>query len=396
MNLIKDKELLNVIKDNPHIGQSILYNDHILKETIPKRKMKASDKEENYRRRTDDSKTVLHWGQRKLFLSELEFLSLYSKEGDIVIYVGSAPGNHTFFLTLLFPYISKFILFDPSPFYIKETSKVMIINDFFRPKHIKEIIKKYPSNKLLFISDIRSATSLESEDIIDKKVKFDMALQMEWVLKLKPRKSMLKFRLPWHEGNTKYLDGDIYYQAWGPSTTTETRLITSGKKLKLYSNKLYERKMFYFNTKTRTNFYNHSIKNVKGLDHCYDCASEVLIWKEYIKNYTDIWLSMKKYIIELIQIRKLNTKNDDKNQPSNKEINLMKNLSNKIFKIKNLNKKLTIKEINSEISEAIEMTHFICSKYRNFQSKILDPKYRNWFPKKIIENEKIIFLKEEN
>lgn len=46
-------------------------------------------KRKSYISRKNDIKTVIHWGQRKLFISELEFLTKY--DGDTVLYVGSAP-----------------------------------------------------------------------------------------------------------------------------------------------------------------------------------------------------------------------------------------------------------------------------------------------------------------
>ncbi len=46
-----------------------------------------------YRRRKGEEKTVVHWGQRKLLLSEIEFLTLYGQEGHPVVYAGAAPGE---------------------------------------------------------------------------------------------------------------------------------------------------------------------------------------------------------------------------------------------------------------------------------------------------------------
>lgn len=393
MSKLEGKELKDAITSNPHCKQSLLYNKSIIKCTFSslQRNMKESDLEESYRRRTNEERTVIHWGQRKLFLSELEFFTLYAKPNDIVLYVGSAPGNHTFFLTLLFPFIEKFILIDPCPFYVKPTEKIEIIQDFFKEEYIQEIKKKYPSSRLLFISDIRSASPLqESEDVVEEKVNQDMQLQMNWVLSLKPRKSMLKFRLSWREGTTEYLDGDIYYQSWGPSTTTETRLITSGKKMKIYSNKGYESKLFYFNTHTRTNLYMHPIKDVEGLDHCYDCASEVYIWKKYIKKYSSSWKFAKKYIYKIINKRK-EIKNTKDKQPSKEEISMMKSFSKKTPSQESTDIPLLKRELESDIAEAIIMTHSICSNRRTFMTKLAHPKNRKWFPNKIIENEKIIY-----
>ena len=57
----------------------------------------------------------LHWGQRKLLLSEIQFLAQHLDKLKYVIYAGAAPGNKAFWLSQLFPSI-KFILVDPVPF----------------------------------------------------------------------------------------------------------------------------------------------------------------------------------------------------------------------------------------------------------------------------------------
>lgn len=59
---------------------------------------------ESYRSRTSDIKTAIHWGQRKLMLSEIQLLSLYAKENVSyhIVYAGSAPGSHLGFLDDMF------------------------------------------------------------------------------------------------------------------------------------------------------------------------------------------------------------------------------------------------------------------------------------------------------
>lgn len=60
-------------------------------------------------------KTTCHNGQRKLLLSEIQFLSFYSSINDtqLVIYIGSAPGQHLSILSHMFPNL-KFLLIDPN------------------------------------------------------------------------------------------------------------------------------------------------------------------------------------------------------------------------------------------------------------------------------------------
>jgi hypothetical protein len=69
-----------------------------------------------YRRRQKEPKSVCHWGQRKLLLSEVEFLtSAVGPSPAHVVYAGAAPGTHLTLLAALFPLV-RFTLVDPSPF----------------------------------------------------------------------------------------------------------------------------------------------------------------------------------------------------------------------------------------------------------------------------------------
>jgi hypothetical protein len=63
---------------------------------------------------------TLHIGQRKLLLSEIQFLTLNleSKNDEaFVVYAGAAPSNHIYLLRELFPNV-KFLLVDPNEFLI--------------------------------------------------------------------------------------------------------------------------------------------------------------------------------------------------------------------------------------------------------------------------------------
>ncbi|MEM3062935.1 MAG: hypothetical protein QW303_05265 [Nitrososphaerota archaeon] len=267
------------IEENPHILQVLLNPDrgYISHTDIPFVRILPSDTPRiPYYSRKDEKKTVIHWGQRKLLLSEIEFLTLYAKPGDQVIYAGSAPGTHIFYLSALFPYV-KFILVDPAPFNIRESKRIEIHQTLFTDELAKEIKGD------LFICDIRSADwEIMSEQEVEERVEKDMNAQMKWHEIINPRASILKFRLPWKEGSTEYLSGDIYLPVWGPTTTTESRLIVTQNEKKIYDNKKYEEQMFYFNTVMRVARYKHNIIG-EGLDHCYDCTAEIHIIKEYLK-----------------------------------------------------------------------------------------------------------------
>jgi hypothetical protein len=126
-----------------------------------------------YKRRTGEYKVQLHWGQRKLLLSEIEFLTLYtlskskpSKKSEksneskkwIVVYAGAADGRHDIYLSTLF-HNCEFHLYDPATFdknlveYATTHNNIKIFNEYFTD----EIAASYKDKEnILFICDIRT------------------------------------------------------------------------------------------------------------------------------------------------------------------------------------------------------------------------------------------------
>lgn len=238
-----------------------------------------------YKRRTREVKTVIHWGQRKLLMSEIEFLTLYGGSCRMVVYAGAAPGTHIAFLSKMFPDL-HFYCVDPAPFTVKETDKITTVQALFTDEMAQRLGEEHPG--MLFISDIRAADyERDSEQVIEEKVQRDMAMQKEWHMRMRPMRSMFKFRLPWTAGTSSYLDGDVYLPVWGPITTTETRLITKENTLAEvgYDHKKYEDQLFYFNTVTRPALYKHDVTEGEGIDHCYDCRAEVHILSSYLESF---------------------------------------------------------------------------------------------------------------
>jgi len=214
-----------------------------------------------------------------LLLSEIEFLTIFGAEDRPVVYAGAAPGNHVGYLSTLFPDF-EFHLYDPAPFSVKSTDKILIFQEFFTD----EVAKKYSGKNALFISDVRSGDpELLTSDGFEERVGVDMENQKRWHDLMNPFCSMLKFRLPYKGGKTIYLDGDIYLPIWGPITTTESRLIVKNHshETKEYDNKIYEEQLFYFNTVQRVALYEHDITG-EGIDHCFDCMSELNVIRNYL------------------------------------------------------------------------------------------------------------------
>ncbi|CAN0146832.1 unnamed protein product, partial [Ectocarpus fasciculatus] len=240
-----------------------------------------------YRRREAEPKSAVHWGQRKLLLSEIEFLSEFGRPvvgGVCCIYIGAAPGRHIPFLSQLFPEI-EFVLIDPSSFCIGDTNKISIRNEFATPTLCATFSGR--TETVLCISDLRTADwRLMDAAAVECAVRQDMELQRDCVRAIGPAAALVKFRLPYSgEGTEEYLDGEIRLPIWGPQTTTESRLLvrraeSGGYNTKAWDVKAYNQEMFYFNTITRVNTYNHTVKSA-GLDYCYDCAAEVAVLQQY-------------------------------------------------------------------------------------------------------------------
>lgn len=253
--------------------------------------------------------SLMHWGQRKLLMSELEFLTLCLKdercrECKVVVYAGSASGEHIVFLADTFSDI-KFVLVDPGRFSskiveyaAKSNGRVVIHQDFFSEETAKLFPGEMKPGEFLFISDIRNTDVTDNEQENDRVVQADMQMQMQWVECIKPLRSMLKFRMPFPKFDkvTKeclnqdfhYLSGDIYLPVWGPPGTAECRLITNTlgsvddePEKKTYDCLAYEQQMRYFNVVTRPHIYGEGTHCMDcGLDQCYDCYAEERILTE--------------------------------------------------------------------------------------------------------------------
>lgn len=278
--------------NSPHTKQAKHHFEggkaHAAPEGTFSRAVRPLDPRAQYRRRTTEIKTVVHWGQRKLLMSEIEFLTMYACPGAIVVYAGAAPGSHIPVLLDMFPEIRRFDLVDPNGFAVYPSSRIRIRQQFFTDDTARE----YAAEKhVLFISDIRTADiSKLSELEVEEHVWLDMCDQKRWHEIIKPRKSMLKFRLPWRRDSwSEYLAGFVYLPVHGPKTTTEGRFVpTDG--IMFWQNTAYEEQLFHFNTLKRVMLYPHNITCKDGLDHCYDCMSEVFIWRRYLLCYRHLWL----------------------------------------------------------------------------------------------------------
>ena len=279
------------LRQNPNKIEIFAQVERVLKEDATQRK---------YYERKSEARTTNHWGQRKLLLSEIEFLTEYGNRSKKVVYAGAAPGAKNEYLASLFPE-HTFVFVDPNPFHENlitaslHNPRIILINGFFT----NESAQQYRDDHVLFISDIRTADNkVMNEETVENAIVEDNRMQLSWHLEMNPEASMLKFRLPWGKGTTRYLsgysqEGKIYLPVWGRQSTTETRLVAVGNETYEYDNTKYEEQCFYFNTVTRCQYYHHNVDvdRVAGLCHCYDCASEVHILSQWARKFPSVWFS---------------------------------------------------------------------------------------------------------
>lgn len=310
-----------------------------------RRVLREDSPQAEYRRRNGELKTAVHWGQRKLMVSEIEFLTKYGYDSSTCVYAGAAPGLHISYLSYLFPTVN-FVLVDPKEITTETMHNVSTYNDFMTDT----LARTFYGRNILFISDIRSADYTQlTQSEMDSEVTQDMSNQMKWHILMNPRASMLKFRLPWTSGKTKYLNGDIYFPVYGPQTTTESRLVVDNNIHKQvykkehnnstidddrssanvyieYDHQKYWEQMFHFNSVIRSEYtfkwekehvqrndtecnnsdnsnisnvdpsmnpsdsdsdliLHHSsvVSQVHGMDYCYDCTAERTILDMYCR-----------------------------------------------------------------------------------------------------------------
>jgi len=271
-------------KFNPHL--EFAYEKHIFEGTFGFNNRILTDDcpRREYRRRKADGKSSLHWGQRKLLFSEIEFLIHYGHEAKLVVYAGAAPGSHITILSEMFP-DHTFHLWDPNAFdkilskppYAK---KITCFQNYFLEKDAAS----YNGQNVLFISDIRTANPSQMDDNeVRERVESDNQWMKDWCKAMKPTHALLKWKLPYQAGKTNFLTAErIYLPIWGPVTTTECRFVPHPDLTdETFDHTDYEQQLFYFNTVTRLMYYPHKIQ-ADGIDHCFDCRSEIFVLDQFL------------------------------------------------------------------------------------------------------------------
>lgn len=237
----------------------------------------------------------LHFGQLKLFFSELIFLSIHAKPGYLVLYIGAAEGYHISLLADFFPEC-MFELWDPVPFKLEPRANIKLFNSKFTDTDAADYAK-ITDRPILLMCDLRNLEIIvhrrnNSMSGMDELVVTDMDMQASWAKTINPVSAYLKFRLPYNAKQTKYLAGRIYLQPYS-KISTEARLMTSKyDKYIVYDPIKFDMQLAYHNAYNRCSKiddtkWNNQLKKY-NLYHCWDTIYAFYILAYYLKKIKGI------------------------------------------------------------------------------------------------------------
>jgi hypothetical protein len=282
---------------------------------------------------------LCHFGQRKLLLSEIQFLTAWApglhRRGRVV-YAGAGPGTHITLLAALFPQLT-FHLFDPRP--VKTTShdptQLLVYARSFTDDDAR-FFGGQPG-PTLFIADCRrrfpghAATDVVAEAALEASIREDNAMQLRWSLLINAQ-SLLKLRPPYPlsaETPTSPANcsdvriGTIFLQAWAGVTSSESRLCCGPPPnvsraevlgaldrydadptdeaaraclgIRRMQHGTYDRQLAYYNQCTRFVAYPHvettlptAMRATTQLDTRHDSALELCILTRYLQRFSGV------------------------------------------------------------------------------------------------------------
>lgn len=235
----------------------------------------------------------LHYGQRKLLLSEIEFITAVCRtralRGNdrqlplLFVYAGAANGSHLPYLFSLFS-SARFVLIDPAPFCgaVQSLSRdpngpiVELVEGCCTDELCMRLRRDYSAAfELFLISDIRSGTpSRSTNKQHTEMILRDNEWQKDWCWSLGATAAMLKFHPPYPRvtdpaspkydasddtpQHITYLDGFMLFGVWAPKSSSEVRLVVEGPftkacppRLRSYDCTEFEERCYAYNTSSR-------------------------------------------------------------------------------------------------------------------------------------------------
>ena len=295
-------------------------------------KLNDNSPTETYRVRDDSEKCGIAWGQRKLLLSLVSFLTnfLDKKKRYRVVYAGAAPGINIGIVSQLFPEVI-WHLYDPDNISLKTdfTKGIIVYQKKFTDYEAQYWAEQQKlKDDIYFISDIRTVDHNRSQNLSEHEehILEDMEMQKRWVEIIRPRYSQLKFRPPYSipgvPQTINYFSGIIYKTPWAPQSSTETRLVVENNfSYREYNCEIYQSQMFYHNNTLRKTENCQDKELVKELVNDWDCLCELHIWKKFLerKKINSTPEKISNWATEMLNVgrskKKYDTLNKLRNEP---------------------------------------------------------------------------------
>lgn len=314
------------LQNNPHCAQSASEHRHSFTDIEFSTNVNTGQAPSaEYVDLKQEEHSVTHWGQMKLLLGEIEFLTPYLSVSNLtIVYAGSSPGHHLMALVNLMPSSWQWLLYDARPcevYYtdgdaqLEKVGKSTIVLTRVRNHRVhvytrnlnamearcirdRHVVRPQSVSdpQLLLISDIRTPLNRISEHSVNR----DMDLQLNITRALGPFQASLKFKLPYTNlflPTAYYVKGSLQYQPYSPPISHETRLVAGPDFTNLvpYNTEEYARQMFHYQTVLRTSLYHRTsqvadpalhpflVEHRVATDHCYDCTCA----RRIAGNFTD-------------------------------------------------------------------------------------------------------------
>ena len=268
-------EQLVLYRENPRL-QGALANRREVERRPP---MGAADREiapdlqprSKYMRRQGEVKTAETWPQRGRLLQVVEFLTRHGHLSKSVVYVGVGADKVVPPLADLFPE-HHFTIFAADGRTMSRITGVAVFADT-----LTDDVAETFSSDTLFIGDLPPTTTEAGLAPV-------MLDQQRWTRIIRPAAALLRLKMPWSKGSSQYLGGALMRPMYeGPTETQAYLVVTDSEADATYEHGVWEDYMFHHNTFTRYHYYEHPIDPVEsGLDHCYDCAAEIYVLKEFL------------------------------------------------------------------------------------------------------------------
>jgi hypothetical protein len=199
-------------------------------------------------------------GLRHIFTKYKITLDDVKKNNVAVVVAGAAPGDHFVNLSTTFGFLD-FHLYDPcggwgwnpvlSAKVNEMNTNVHVYTQLFLEKTAEQWKERSRYKYVIFLCDLRTGNGHDNAQVTA-----DMNLQKTLTETIQADYSVLKFRPPYYQkGDPRYfpyLEGQVYFQAYAPKNSSETRLhVTNTESIKMYDIEKYENQLFFHNQETR-------------------------------------------------------------------------------------------------------------------------------------------------